>query len=518
MIGRRVTISALLLGLGALRCGAERDIVARRVSATTTGGSDTGGRIGIGGRATGGAGARIGFGGALFGGAPAFGQGGAAGGLNQGGSDPGPSGAGGSETAGRGGAATCEEAAFVSTAQSSLPTRDTCSAWAARRSFANALCACTEVDLGRGLVTTAVDSSDPERALEGSAAVGIGGDLRRVDYLQLDGSLTVAGDLGLRTNGSVDVAGDLRLAGSLTAAGPISVGRDAWFAGNTSSLSLLEVERDLHVAPRARLMSFGPPRVGGERFNESFTIPPPCTCEPSELLDVPGIVSDGLTRNDNARIGLAFDALDALDAPDPESPTTELTLSCGRFALSAISGTAPVTIHVDGAAALFVDGDVELGSEFVLALGAGATLDWFVRGSLTLASGARLGDALRPGALRVYTTAAFELSLPGTDEVAMNLYAPLSTVSVGNAGNVYGSLFAGSVTSTGTLLIDYDVSVLQSNPACEAFAPQSCSRCDDCASSATCTLGSCAACTTDADCCFPLVCSLGECAPLRTDD
>ncbi len=517
MTGRRVAIPALLLGLGALRCGVERDIVARRLSAAETGGSDTGGRIETAGKATqggAGGGARIGFGGALFGGAPALGQGGA-GGLIQGGSD-----AGGSEAAGRGGArvATCEEAAFVSTAQSSLPTRDTCGAWAARRSFAHALCACTEVDLGRGLVTTAFDSSDPERDLEGSAAVGVLGDLRRAEYLRLDGSLTVAGDLSLRANGSVDIAGDLRLAGSLTAAGPISVGRDAWFAGNTSSLSLLEVERDLHTAPRSRLMSFGPPRVGGERFEEAFTIAPPCACEPSELLDVPGIVSDGLTRNDNARIGLALDALDALDAPDPESPTTELTLSCGRFALSAISGTAPVTIHVEGAAALFVDGNAELGPDFVLELGAGATLDWFVRGSLTLARGARLGDALRPGALRLYTTAPFELGIPGTDEVAMNLYAPLSEVQVGNAGNVYGALFAGSVTSPGTLLIDYDVSVLASSPACESFTPPTCSRCDDCASSATCTLGSCAPCTTDADCCFPLVCSLGECAPLRTDD
>ena len=259
-------------------------------------------------------------------------------------------------------------------------------------------------------------------------------------------------------------------------------------------------------------MSFGPPRVGGERLEESFTIPAPCACAPGELLDVPGIVSDGLERNDNARIGLALDALDT------GSPPAELTLSCGRFALRAISGAAPVTIRIEGPAALFVDGDVELGSDFVLELAAGATLDWFVRGSLTLARGARLGDALRPGALRLYTTAPFELSLPGTDEISMNLYAPASEISVGSAGNLYGALFAGSVSSSGTLLIDYDVAVLQSNQACAAFSPATCSRCDDCGSAATCTLGTCGACATDADCCFPLVCSLGECVPLHTGD
>ena len=83
---------------------------------------------------------------------------------------------------------------------------------------------------------------------------------------------------------------------------------------------------------------------------------------------------------------------------------------------------------------------------------------------------------------------------------------------------IVGALFAGSVSSSGTLLIDYDVAVLQSNQACAAFSPATCSRCDDCGSAATCTLGTCGACATDADCCFPLVCSLGECVPLHTGD
>jgi hypothetical protein len=518
MTVRRVTIPALLLGLSALECAAEEDIVARRVPENAIGGSDVGGRIDTAGGKTaaqgGGVGAAVSFGGVLIGGTETGGQGG---GTVQGGADPGVLGPGGAEPGVQGGAPapTCEDAAFVSTAQSSLPTRDTCAAWAARRSFGHALCACAELDLARGLVTTTFDSSDPESDVEGSAAVGVNDDLSRVEYLRIDGSLTVAGDLNLFANGSVDIAGDLRLAESVTAAGPISVGRDAWFAGNTSSLSRLEVERDLHVDPRSRLMSFGPPRVGGERLEESFTITPPCSCAASELLDVPGIVSDGVARNDNARIGLAPDALTALDA---DAPAVAITLSCGRFALQEVSGTASVTIRIEGATALFVDGDVELGPDFVLELGDGATLDWFVRGSVTLERGAKLGDAMRPGALRLYNTAPFELTLPGTDEISMNLYAPLADVRVGSAGNVYGAIFADSVTSTGTLLLDYDVSVLQSNSACDLFAPDSCSRCDDCAGATTCMQGTCGSCSTDADCCFPLVCTLGECAPLRTDD
>jgi hypothetical protein len=519
MMARRGTIPALLLGLGASHCGIEEDIIARRLSAAGVGGSEVGGRSGSGGMAQAGGGARNGTGGRAFpsfGGTAPFVQGGMAGGAaaqggaTQGGAEAG--GQGGTQSSARGGATTCEEAAFVSTAQSSTAARDTCAAWAARRSFAHALCSCGEVEVGRGLVSTSLDSSNPERDLGGSAAVGINGYLGKTDSLRIDGSLTIAGTRQLSLIGSVDIAGDLRLAGSAASAGPIAVGRDAWFAGNASSLSLLEVERDLYVDPQTRVTSFGPPRVGGERFEETFVIAPPCACAPNELLDVPGIVSDGLARNDNAGIGLALDTLDTEDTP------AELTLSCGRFALRAISGTAPLTVRVEGAATLFVDGDVALGPDFVLELGPLATLDWFVRGTVSIAQGARIGDAARPGALRLYTTQAFDLDLPGNDEVSMNLYAPLADVVVVDQGVVYGALFAGSVTTRMTLLLNYDVSVLETNAACASLAPNTCSRCDDCAGAMACMGGTCAACATDADCCFPLVCGLGGCAPLGAGD
>jgi hypothetical protein len=517
MMARRGTIPALLLGFGASHCGVEEDIVARRLSATGVGGNEIGGRTGSDGTAMPQAGgsARNGTGGRVFptyGGSVPFGQGATAGGgaaqggVTQGGVEAG--GRGGAPSSARGGAATCEGAAFVSTAQSSTPTRDTCPAWAARRSFAHALCSCGDVDLGRGLVSTTLDSSDSERDIEGSAAVGIDGQLSKTDSLRIDGSLTIAGTRQLTSSGSVDVAGDLRLAGSATSAGPIFVGRDAWLAGNTSSLSLLEIERDLHVDPEIRVMSFGPPRVGGERYEESFASAPPCACAPNELLDVPGIVSDGVARNDNARIALALDALESESAP------AELTLSCGRFALRAISGTASVTVRVEGAATLFVDGNVELGPDFVLELGPLATLDWFVRGTVSLAPESRIGDAARPGALRLYTTEAFDLTLPGNDDVSMSLYAPQADVAVGGQGVVYGALFAGSVTTRSTLLINYDVSVLENNAACASLEPNTCSRCDDCVDGTACMEGTCGACATDADCCFPLVCGPGGCAPL----
>jgi hypothetical protein len=405
----------------------------------------------------------------------------------------------------------CDETPLVSTAQSSTPTRNVCPEWAARRSFAHALCSCGDVNLGRALVSTTVDSSQPERELKGSAAVGINGNYLQTDYVRIDGSLTIAGNQALSSSGGFDVAGDLRLAGPATAAGPLFVGRDAWLLGATSSLSLVEIKRDLHLGPDAAVTSFGPVLVSGRRVEEPFAIAPPCACAQSDWLDVPGMVADGLARNDNARIGLSLDALDAVSSP------VELTLSCGRFAVRRIGGVLPITLRIEGEVVLFVDGNVELGPAFLLELAPGATLDWFVRGAISIAPSARLGDSARPGALRLYSIEPAELTLPGTEKVALNLYAPRANVSVGGLGDVYGAVFAASVETGATLILHYDRSVLNADAACASAAPASCNRCDDCAAGLACLQGTCGSCVSDTDCCFPLVCQQGGCTTLGND-
>ena len=165
---------------------------------------------------------------------------------------------------------------FVSTATSSGEARDTCVGWAARRTFTHALCSCGDVGVASTLVSRATDSSPhPVDGPAGSAAVGINGSYRQAESLRTDGSLTIAGEAGLSPNVGIDVAGDLRLAGPAAAAGPIFVGRDAWVLAATSSLSLIEVERDLYVGPGATVTSFGPVLVGGERFERPFAVAPP---------------------------------------------------------------------------------------------------------------------------------------------------------------------------------------------------------------------------------------------------
>ena len=471
----------LLLVFG---CTVDDDIVARRVQATMTGGNGSGGVMAAGaGADSGGAGADSGGTGAGSGGAGA--------------------GSGGT------GVEDCPAPPIVSAVQGGGLV---CSGWAARRSFSQALCTCGNVSVPDVITSAASDSSlHDERDPRGSAAVSIGGDTSDSDYLRVEGTLTVAGESTVRSSGGFDVEGDLRLMGPAPAAGPIFVGRDAWLLGETHSLSLAYVERDLYLGPNASLTSLGAVLVLGQVVEQPFTLAPPCPCSPDDLLDVPGIVQQGMVENDNARVGLAFDALDA------SGTTQALTLDCGRYALSRVEPGRAVSLRITGRVALFVDSAVTLDSNFVLELAPGAELDWFIRGPLSIAPGARLGDSSRAGALRMYTTEAGPVSLPGTEDLAVNLYAPRMDASVEGSGDVYGSLFVATVTVADSLFLHYDRAVAYADADCALPPPTVCTACDQCSSGQACVAGSCGACSNDGDCCFPLVCDQARCLPLAAD-
>jgi hypothetical protein len=396
----------------------------------------------------------------------------------------------------------------------SLPLADRtrqrrCSALVARRSFSHAVCSCNDVDVEGVLATDAVDSSQPDAGSgRGGAAVGVNGLFRGGDYVRIDGSLTIASAAPFNSPGGLDIAGDLRLAGATTTAGPILVSRDAWLLADTSSFSIANVGRDLHLAPGAALTALGRVTVGGGTLQDALDHAPPCACATGELLDIAGIVSNGMTDNDNAAIGLGLDALRDV------ASRTELTLHCGRFALRGISGSAAISLHVTGRVALVVEGDAQIPPDFSLDLAPGAELDWFISGDLALRSDTRIGASQFASAVRVYTLGANEITLPGTDQVAMNLYAPRANVTVETLGNIYGAVFASKLSARGPLFAHYDRAVLRTAEACTLPPPLTCTSCDQCSGTRTCSAGTCAACVSDADCCFPLTCEQGECQAL----
>jgi hypothetical protein len=384
-----------------------------------------------------------------------------------------------------------------------------CSAWAARRSFAHAICSCGDMNVEGALVTDAFDSSQPGAGSgRGGAAVGVNGAYVGADYIRIDGSFTIAGSAPLDSPGGLDIAGDLRLAGATTAAGPILVSRDAWLQDKTSTLSIANIGRNLHLAPNAALHAFVPVVVGGDTIQDSAAYPPPCACGSGETLDIAGIVADTLADNDNAQIALQLDALADVAA------RTELALRCGRFALRRVSGRAPISLRVSGRVSLAIEGDALIPPGFALVLEPEAELDLFISGNLTLSPDTRIGDSERASAVRVYVLGSNEIVLPGTEQLGMNLYAPRARVTVEALGNVYGALFAGAVASRALLFARYDRAVLHADEACSLPASPSCTSCDQCSTTSTCVAQSCTACVKDADCCFPLACEQGRCQAL----
>lgn len=422
---------------------------------------------------------------------------------------------GGAGAAGNAGAPPEICSGFVPTVSTTLAgstRQDTCAGWIARRAFSHAVCSCGDLDVLAVLASDARDSSaeptDPDRI---GAAVGVNGNYAGGEYVRIGGSFTVAGAEPLASRGGIDVAGDLRLAAPTDAAGPLFVGRDAWLLGATSSLSLATVGRDLHLGPNGSLEALGPVVAGGATLHEAFDIAPPCECADAELVDIGGIISEGLSRNDNARVGLALDALTDFAKP------VELGLSCGRFALRRIAAESAVTLRIGGRVVLFIDGDVDVGRSFSLQLEPGAELDWFIRGNLSVSGESLIGDESRPGATRVYVLGSGDIAQPGTARFSANLYAPRAHVTIGALGDVYGAVFAATVTSLGPLLAHYDRAVLEADEQCAAPPPTRCTSCDQCGAGKTCVGAACAACTSDSDCCFPLVCEMGACQAMNAD-
>ena len=111
--------------------------------------------------------------------------------------------------------------------------------------------------------------------------------LRRTEYLRVDGSLTIAGNLSLASSGGFDVTGDLRLAGREPRRAPFSwTATPGCSARPRRSATSESVAIFSSVRTPARLTRARDGRRGA--LEEPFTIVPPCDCDEAGLLDVPG--------------------------------------------------------------------------------------------------------------------------------------------------------------------------------------------------------------------------------------
>jgi hypothetical protein len=323
--------------------------------------------------------------------------------------------------------------------------------------FSNALSSCGMVT-PQGALTTDV----PVGQVAGHASAAVNGDVGSAQLVSIEGDLTVTGTGGLSVAGSVEVSGNLSLAGGGAVAGPLRVGGDAWLGQTLSAVGLATVGDDLTLSPGASLSVLGVESISGTTSTAPFAIAPPAACASSQLIAIDDLVAAARSANDDASIALASGALAAPSVP------VSVTLPCGVFYVDGIGPSAGVAIRVTQRAALFVGGDVIGSQSLAVTLAPGAELDLFIQGDLAIAPGAPIGDPTRPGATRVFVQGSAAIALPGTTSFAASLYAPNAGVTVGAPGDVYGALFAASVSGTGGLAVHYDPSVASDPVSCPA--------------------------------------------------
>jgi hypothetical protein len=377
---------------------------------------------------------------------------------------------------------------------------DTCAGSIATRVFNNSVCSCLDTNVVGYLHTRSFDSGLGTMDTGAGAPVGVDRNYLTGGYADIGGSFVVSGAAGVTFGGYLKVGGDARFAGNVNAAGYIDIARDFWVLGNVTNIGLLSVARDLHQPSGRTLATF--PDIGGSTIHGSFTVDPPCDCLPEDIVDISGIVAEGMLHNDNADVGLSTSVLSNVVGIG-----VDITLPCGRYYLDRIGGLGSITVHVPGRTALFIGGDVDALGVFDIDLGSDGELDMFIAGDLLSIGAGSYGDRARPAATRIYVGGTGDVTVVGASGFVGNVYAPHARITALGSTIVYGSLFGNEIAMPGYLDVHYDRAILDVDADCPP-PDGGCEMCGGagCTDHTACIAGECTSCTADADCCAPLVC------------
>jgi hypothetical protein len=226
--------------------------------------------------------------------------------------------------------------------------------------FANAVCVCGDLNgVGSGLVTNASDG--------GSANVGVNGESQVVGHFNIQGSWVAY--QGARGTGDVNVRDSLGTTGNLQDVGSLSCGEDLIVGGNLSNVGNLTVGGTLRLA--GKNTSLGTRNIHG---TGPYTAPAglPCGCDPASLLDIAGLVANAKAHNDNASLGIGTDI--------HVVGNKNVTLKTGQYYFTSIDAVGRFAANIDGAVAVYVDGNLDSVGDDTVGLSPGSTLDLYVSG------------------------------------------------------------------------------------------------------------------------------------------
>lgn len=337
---------------------------------------------------------------------------------------------------------------------------DACTGDLAEAVFRHAVCACGNLGLGAALTTDAFDSRLGPYAPGGTGGhvgVNLGMDFNGV--LTAGGDVTIAGAAGLQAGTRLDAAGNLAVQGGLgRSSSTITVGGAARVGGNID-VGTLAVTGALTTTAGATVTGNV---TAGSRTTAPVSVPPPCRCDATDILDVAAIVAEHELANHDADVGITPDEL-----VDVQGDVT-LELPCGRFYLNRVmaSGGGTVTIRATGRTALFIGGDVTLDGNLTVEVAPGAELDLFITGFLNLPGAATFGDPARPRDLRVYIASAGSIALSGGSTFAGNLYAPAADLATSAPVDVYGAILLNRWNLSAPVNLHYDRAIEYAGDGC----------------------------------------------------
>ncbi|UQA56844.1 DUF7305 domain-containing protein [Polyangium aurulentum] len=376
-----------------------------------------------------------------------------------------------------------------------IPGATECTGDIGKKTFLFAACSCTGFDASNTILTDSFSSSvDPNKPLAGGS-IGVNGNYSAQAAASIKGALLVKGSMS--TANQHDVVQDMQCGGDATISHPALAQSNATIGGTIGSNNKeLTINGKLFtpIADNANKVN----ALGGAVVGP-VDIETPCNCD--DQVNIAGIVGAFAGTNDNDENGVAPDVLVA----NPSMPT-EITLPCGRYSLTGIKSDSTVTVHLTGRTVLAVDGDVAVAGKLTIDLAPEAELDLFVKGNVSLTNQAAIGATERPAATRVYIGGS-QVTLAGSFVLGANLYMPNAALQANNALEIFGAVFAKSITTAHQLEIHYDEAILTID-GCQP-PDSACKDCHDCVNPtpACGPGGKCGPCTTNKDCCPPLICT-----------
>lgn len=398
--------------------------------------------------------------------------------------------------------------------------RKRCLGNVAKTVFQWGICSCEDLIVDDALRSDAYDST-----LGRYRPGGLGGNVgtnTKIDAgsdVGIRGALWASGDGGATFDDGADVHQQLHVGGTADFGSLSDVRKAGFVEDDVVADDGVQFHQSLNVN---RQSSVGDGVTYGTLNRTNVNVPTACErCGPSERIPVGDIVSaHSEGNNDNGLIGLDPDALAS------QGGDTLLELPCGEYYLSEITVDDKITIVADGRTALYIDGDVDVGSDLTIKATPNGELDVFIAGNLYLDDEAHIGDPAYPAATRFYVGGTGGMDVGSDTRFGAFAYAVPGGIVADDKLTVFGAVYTQLVDAGGDTVVHYDRAILDAGESCKQPDPVDPDPEGDAGMDATTDDGgqmdagdsddtcrdSGDSCVDDADCCAPLVCGVdGTC-------